>query len=741
MRADQPGSDDTVEGAEVESREATGQFNYFSGVFTPSILTILGVVMYMLFGWVVGNVGLAGALIIVFVSHLISFATGLSVSSIATNRTVRAGGAYYMISRSLGSSTGAAIGIPLFVGQALSITFYVVGFTASMQQLVPSLPFTAVAIGTLVALAVITFLSTSLAIKSQYVVMAAILLSLVSFFMGRGESPPESIAMWNSDGESFATVFAVFFPAVTGIMAGVSMSGDLRDARRDLPRGTMLAILVGFIIYMVFPIWLAANASGDALINDPEVVWTISRIPALIYVGVWGATLSSALGSIMAAPRTLQALAVDGVVPKIFAKGSGPQNEPRIGLVFSCALACGAVLLGSLDAIAPVLTMFFLVTYGFTNLACALERWAASPSFRPTFKVPALISFAGGIACFAAMAVINLTAMIAAIVVCGLIFVVTERRHLNTTFGDARHGIWSATVRVALQRLRKVQWHPMNWRPNVVILGGDPNKRRYLLELAGSIVQQRGIATYFHVLSGPVLERADERARLTTELEDVLAEDFPNIFYRCDVAPNVYLGAVSITQSYGVGTFAANTVLLGWPRKEDRAEAYVDMLRDLTALNRSLLLVRYDKDRGFGRRRRVDIWWGGLKNNGGLMLLIAFLLKSDIAWRSADIRVITVVGAEATVDGARSSLQHLIQAARVDALPHVIVRGDRDIKSIMHEESRQTDLAVIGFRFPADGEAPWKYFRHYEDLLSRLPSTVIVNSARDFEDDPVLFDA
>ena len=727
--------------AATESRDATGRFNYFSGVFTPSILTILGVVMYMLFGWVVGNVGLAGALIIVFVSHLISFATGLSVSSIATNRTVRAGGAYYMISRSLGSSTGAAIGIPLFVGQALSITFYVVGFTASLQQLAPNLPFMPVAFGTLLALTVITFLSTSLAIKTQYIVMAAIVLSLISFFSGSSDQAPESIAMWNSEGESFAKVFAVFFPAVTGIMAGVSMSGDLRDARKDLPRGTMLAILVGFIIYMVFPIWLAKNASSEAMINDPEIVWKISRIPALIFVGVWGATLSSALGSIMAAPRTLQALAMDGVVPRVFARGSGPQNEPRLGLLFSCGLAAVAVLLGSLDAIAPVLTMFFLVTYGVTNIACALERWAASPSFRPTFQVPALISFAGGVACFAAMAVINVAAMIGAIVICGLIFIATERRHLNTTFGDARHGIWSATVQVALQRLRKAQWHPMNWRPNVIILGGDPNKRRYLLELAGSIVQQRGIATYFHVLSGPVLKRADDRARLTVELEDVLAQDYPNIFYRCDVAPNVYLGAVNIAQSYGVGTFEANTVMLGWPRKEDRAEAYVDMLRDLTALNRSLLLVRYDKDRSYGRKKRVDIWWGGLQNNGGLMLLLAFLLKSDIAWRTSDIRVITVVNRAETVVGAQASLQHMIREARVDAAPHVIVRGGRDIKEIMEEESQRTDLAVIGFRFPADDEPAWKYFRHYEDLLSRLPTAVIVNSARDFEDEPVLFDA
>ncbi|MEM9694315.1 MAG: hypothetical protein AAGA56_17320, partial [Myxococcota bacterium] len=486
-----------------------GTLGTFGGVFTPSILTILGVIMYLRVGSVTGNVGLAGALIIVVVAHLITIATGLSVSSIATNRTVGVGGAYFIISRSLGAPMGAAIGIPLFFGQALSVTFYIVGFTESLTMLFSDIPEQLISSIVLLLLTGISIKSAALAIKIQYFVMAGIVLSLVSFFsgwkpdMGLTEAS-QTIEWWSSvpGRSSFAEVFAVFFPAVTGIMAGVGMSGDLRDPRKAIPKGTMWAIMVGFAVYLAFPIWLSLNANNQTLVDDRMIVWQISRVPQLIFVGVWGATLSSAIGSILTAPRTLQALAKDGLAPRIFGRGFGPTNEPRIGIIATWALAQTGIMFGGLDAIAPVLTMFFLATYGLINLACGLERWAASPSFRPEFRVSAAISLLGGAACIYVMSIINTPAMLAAAVFSGAIYTITQRRVLNTTYGDARHGIWSALVRSALQRLRKTEYHALNWRPNLLILGGDHEKRPWLLQLGSIIVQDRGIVTFVHMLAG-----------------------------------------------------------------------------------------------------------------------------------------------------------------------------------------------------------------------------------------------
>ena len=730
------------------------RFGWFSGVFTPSILTILGVIMYLRLGWATGQVGLAGILAIVVLAHLITIATGLSVSSIATNRSVGPGGAYNIISRSLGASSGAAIGIPLFLAQALSVTFYIVGFTESLRRLFPELSSSGfnvlgiyvnleqcVGLLLLSLLAVISAKSAELAIKAQYGILVIIGVSLVSLFMGGSENPPETIAWTGGGDEGFSAVFAVFFPAVTGIMAGVGMSGDLRNPRRDLPIGSLSAIAVGFVVYLVLPIWLASQASPEELINDELIAWKLARFENLIYLGVWGATISSALGSVLTAPRTLQALANDGLAPGFLGRGSGPSNEPRIGLVVTFLLAGAGILMGDLNAIAPILTMFFLATYGLTNLACGLERWAASPGFRPAFSVPFWISLAGAGACFYVMSIIDLPAMVTALLFCGMIFVLTEQRDLGTTYGDARHGIWAALVRSALLRLRRAEFHPANWRPNLLILGGNPAKRPWLLHFGNAIVQERGLVSYFALLRGSVEERWEHRANLLNELECTYGEKLPNVFFRVDIVRDVYSGIISVAQSYGLGSFEANSIMLGWPTSPEGRSDYARMLRDLVRLDRSLFLVRYNSDRGLGDRKEIHIWWGGLKGNGGLMLLVSSLLRAHEKWRQARVTLITVVENEEMQSAASARKERIIEAARIDATPRVILREGRSIQQVMKEVSSSADLAILGIGLPEPEQDAGVFFDRIDAMLENMPTTLLVHSARTFEGEPVLFEA
>ena len=746
------GQSDPPDADETQGRNL---FGTFGGVFTPSILTILGVVMYMRFGWVVGQQGLLGALAIVAVAHLISLSTGLSVASIATNRTVGAGGAYFMISRSLGSPAGAAIGIPLFLGQALGVTFYIVGFTEALcgtaafaslktpvvlgltgAQLLGS--------GVLLALTYLSIRSAALAIKVQYVVMAGIALSLVSFFLGGSAHPPEQVALSNPNGAPFWTVFSVFFPAVTGLMAGVSMSGDLANPREAIPRGTLAAILVGGLVYCAFPVFLALQADTATLASNYRVVWDIARWPVLIDWGVYAATLSSALSSVLTAPRTLQALAQDGHVPALFGRGMGKRGEPVAGLLLTGALAELGILVGDLNAIAPVLTMFFLVTYGFTNLACGLERWAASPSFRPDFKVPAWVSLLGALSCFYVMSIIDMGAMLLALSVCGALFIVSQRRVFNTTFGDARHGIWAALVRSALHRMRRAGFHPQNWRPNLLILGGDPDKRTYLLRLGSAVVQDRGIVSYAHLLKGEVTEQAARRKALLKTLGTQIAEEFPNVFYRVDVVDDIYRGVVTLAQGYGVGGLEANTVMLGFPSKETRRVSFVRTLRELSALDKSVLLV-HPASRTQVRRQRnplpqIHIWWGGMDKNGGLMLLIAFLLTAGRTLQGAQVTVLTAVNSDSEAKEAPVALGRILDAARLPARARVIPRDGRPIAELMAEHSGQADLAILGIGMPKyDEQGADEFFERMQPMLNVLPTTVMVHSARNFRGEPVLF--
>nr|HPQ42331.1 Na-K-Cl cotransporter [bacterium] len=361
----------------------------FLGVFTPSILTILGVIMYLRFGWVVGNEGLIRTLFIVVIANSITLITAFSVSAVATNMRVGVGGAYYIISRSLGLEIGGAIGLPLFLSQALSITLYSFGLAESLRFVWPDAPIQIMTAIIIIAITLLSLRGADLALKAQLPIMVGIGLSLLSLALGAGRlagSPETFILSASEQSPGFWFVFAVFFPAVTGILAGISMSGDLRHPQRDIPRGTIAAVVVGFIVYLSVPVLLAASSAREDLIGN-SLIWTrIAAIGWLVLPGLWGAILSSAIGSILGAPRTLQALAMDRIVPTIFARRS-KSGEPYHAIILSAAIGLVAVLLGDINVVAPVLTMFFLTTYGMVNLVAGLESLVGDPSYRPKIRV------------------------------------------------------------------------------------------------------------------------------------------------------------------------------------------------------------------------------------------------------------------------------------------------------------------------------------------------------------------
>jgi amino acid transporter len=732
----------------------SGKFGTFAGVFTPSTLTILGVIMFLRFPWVVGHAGLAGALLIVAIAHLLTIPTAFSVASIATNRTVRAGGDYYMISRSLGLEIGGAIGIALFFAQALSVTLYVLGFAEALIDTFPQLPFEATCIVTALGVAGLAFWDTSLALKTQFIIMMLIFLSLISVFAGGGQNPPDRVTWWAQtvDGvapESFGAVFAVFFPAVTGFTQGVSMSGDLEDPRKSLPLGTFAAVGVGLVVYVGLMVFLAYQVSPAALRDaDTIVLKEIARFSTLVALGVLGATLSSAMGSILGAPRIMQALARDRVMPAFLAKGHGPSNMPRVATLFSLGVALAGFVLAfsstqGLNAIASVISMFFLASYGFLNLACGLAKWSNTPSFRPTFRVPAFVSLAGAAGCFYMMSMISLPAMIAAMVIMVFIYLGLQRRHLKKTWGDMRHGIWSALIRKGLLSLQKVDYHPLNWQPHLMVMGGSPKARRYLLELAHWICggSTRGLITYFFLLEGEFAELGPRIKTTTHSLAEHVRKTFPNILSEVHVCPDLYAGMVSVAQSHGVSGFAANSLLMGWPDDPANPKAVGVLVRELSILDKSLLFLSYKKEPGFGEHASIEIWWGGLERNGGLMLLLAAMLTDEGPWEGAKIAVKMIVDDSAPLSLTRRNLEKIISEARLEAQAEILVRkpADRSIAEII-EANSQADLVLMGLRPPEAEEANEAFYSRTDALVSVLPTTLLVRASSDFEGAQMLFE-
>ncbi len=715
----------------------------FAGVFTPSILTILGVIMYLRFGWVVGNVGVTGTLVIVTISTGITFLTALSIAAIATDQRVRTGGAYYMISRSLGLETGGAVGIPLFLAQGLSVALYTVGFAESLVQVFPSLSVRWVGIATTIAVAALALVSARAAIRAQYVIMAAIVLSLISLAFG---TPVDPNVMGFTGGpvanpEPFWVVFAVFFPAVTGIMAGVNMSGDLENPGKSIPKGTFYAIGVGYLVYMTVPLLLVRFASAEVLIADPLVMRRIAFWGDAILLGVWGATLSSAVGSILGAPRVLQALARDGVLPnqlRWLGKGSGADDAPRLGTLVTLGLALAAVWFGDLNLIAPVLTMFFLTTYGILNVSAGIERFLGSPSFRPRFRVHWIFSLAGAVGCIWVMLLINATATGIAVGFVIAIFLWLERRGLQSTWGDVRQGLWMALARTGLLRLRPDGDDPRNWRPHFLVLSGAPSRRWHLVELADSMSHSRGLVTVATIVPDDSVS-SERRRAMEANVRDYMAKRGVQGLARVMGAPDRFVGAIRLVEAYGLGSLTPNTVMIGASVSAEDRGRYCTLLKELYTHQRNVIVVRESGEGGFKRRRRIDVWWGGLQGNGSLLMILAYLLRTSLLWRGVDVRLKMVVPNARAAEDARANLERVIETTRTGVQPEVLVSDGRSPLKMLEASSRDADLILMGLRAPTDD---FDYVEYYEGIMRQtdgLPSTMFVLAAEEVAFRDVLF--
>ncbi len=711
----------------------------FGGVFTPSILTILGVIMYLRFGWVVGNVGLIGTLIIVTLSTTITFLTAMSIAAIATDQRVRIGGAYYMISRSLGIESGGAIGIPLFIAQGLSVALYTVGFAESVVGVFPELNFRMVGILTTIGVAVIALVSAQAAIRAQYFIMFGIALSLLSLAFGRPIEESD-IEMWGAadrHSEGFWVVFAVFFPAVTGIMAGVNMSGDLKNPTKSIPRGTFAAIGVGYLIYMTLPIIIANRADAITLIEDPLIMRRIAWWGDAILIGVWGATLSSAIGSILGAPRVLQALARDGILPhwlRWLGRGDGKDDSPRYGTIFTLCLALVAVFFGDLNLIAPILTMFFLTTYGVLNITAGVEQLLKSPSFRPSFRVHWSFSILGALGCVSVMFLINPIATLIAFVFVAAIFIWLRQRELKSTWGDVRRGIWMAMTRAGLMRLTADN-KSKTWRPHPLVLSGAPTKRFHLIELASALTHNRGILTISTVLTTKNMEMSRMKD-MEDKIRDFVNRKHIQSLVRVVHDENAFEGSKRLVDSYGLGTLVPNTIILGDSENEAMLEPYCNMIAHFYQLNRNVLVVHDNREKGYGEQKNIDIWWGGLKGNGGLMMLLTYLLQTGRMWSMATIKVKMVVNDESGIEKAKNNLQEVLDSIRIDARAEVYTWKGRTFNEILHDSSRDTDLIFMGMAEP--GEHFPEYYQKLQLRLKDLPTTIMVLAAEELSFGSVL---
>jgi amino acid transporter len=730
------------------------RFGTFGGVFTPAILTILGVIMFMRANFVVGQAGIIGALSILFIAKSITLLTSLSIAAISTNMRMRGGGSYFLISRVLGVEFGGAIGIALFFALALSVPFYILGFAEALVLSYPALVphFQIITLATAAALFMLAFFGAGWAIKTQYIIMVFLFLAILAFLGGalqhfnleslQQNLFPEYTSIDINDTRaplfSYWIIFAIYFPAVTGIDAGINMSGDLEDPGRSIPRGTLAAVGLGFLVYSAQIVLYGGAFERQALITTPYKLLQDNAIfgwSVVVTLGVIAATLSSALGSYLGAPRVLQAVSRDRILHFLhfFAKGSERGDEPRRALLLAGMITIGVLLWAgnesggaALNGIAALISMFFLYSYGMINLAAFIEDFGGNPSFRPQFSYfhwwTALL---GAIGCVVVTILINWVAAVAAIFIIILLLWYLKARKLIATFGDARRGFLYRQTRNNLLRLRRIPEDSKNWRPNILVFSGNPMAREEIITYAAWMESKRGIVYLANVLVGNVSELAPRRPTAILQLTQFCNEKNYGAFPVVVAAEKLEDGINMLLQATAIGPIRPNMAVFGWSAKMERRQAYLNGLRTASILGMSLALVETKEIPDPESNKRIDIWWRGHKN-GALMLLLAFLISENWEWSNAKIRLLRVVENEAGREPAEQALQKLLNLARVEGEVEVVL-AEESFSRILHKYSVDATCVILGFELPEQaGEAEWHDF--YRSFVDGMPTMILVNS-------------
>lgn len=711
------------------------KFGTFAGVFTPSILTILGVIMYMRLGWVVGNSGLFGTIAIIFIAHIIAVTTGLSVSSVATDKKIGAGGIYYVLSRSMGIPIGGSIGIAIFVGTAFSISLYLIGFSESFNEYLglgmTTNDFRITASFALLSLTILALISTTVALRTQFFILSAIIASIISILFGSTDFAPETVNLLPAeDSVPLEVVFAIFFPAVTGFTAGIAMSGDLKDPKRSIPAGTLMAIGVGLIVYLILAVFLAFAVSPELLKNDYNILMKIALFAPAVIAGIWGATLSSAIGGILGGPRILQAMSQDLVTPKIFGKGKGANDEPVNALLLVFVIAEIGILIGELDVIARLVSMFYLTAYGFINICYFLESWA-NPDFQPTFKIKRWIGLVGFLACFAVMFKLDMLAMMVALAVIGGLYFGLQRKEVKLQSNDVWRSVWENIVNKGLKMIDAQNDENSNWNPNIILFSGQSDHQKYLLELGKTVSGRTGIVTNFKL----IVDNMDDKPLKRAE-QVVTDENFQElgIFARQLKVSNIYDGITNIASTFGFSGVEPNTIMMGWPKGLENSKEYSKMTQTLLHLDYNLLYLDFDQETKFGNYNSVDLWWRETDSkNAEMMLNIARFIIASPRWNNPKIRVLFVNNNNVDNTLVEEKISALVEDLRVKVVIKIINNAveQRAFYDIIEEESSSTDLTLVGipnFRIEKQAEFVLKT----NHLFESIGSTLLVKAANNF---------
>jgi len=724
------------EKVEGDASKIKQKYGTFSGVFVPTLLTILGVILFLRQGWVVGNAGLLGSWFIVSIAFLIVTFTALSMSCITTNIRIKAGGAYSIISQSLGLEVGGSVGIPLYLAQTLAITMYIFGFREGWQYIFPDHPALLIDFLVFGILFLIAFISAKLAFRIQYLILAIIIAALVSVAASIFTADMQHEILWwgnypgapenNFEGISFWVVFAVFFPAATGIMAGANMSGELKNPKKSIPIGTIAAIVISFIVYMGAGYWLSKVATTKELVSNYNIMIDKAFWSPAVLGGLLGATFSSALASIVGAPRILQALGDHKIFPKgdIFSE-LAKNGEPRNAIIMTGIIVLLTLLLRDLNTVAPLITMFFLITYMMINLVVFIEQRMNMISFRPTFPIPKFVSAIGALGCLITMFIIN---AVFGLVAMGLVvgaYIYLSNRKLDVPYGDMRSGLFVSIAEWAAKRVSMLpEDNERAWKANILVPVRSSRELRGSFSLIQNLVYPRGSVSLIGISD---TEEDDLTESLINFSSSFLRE---NTYARWSfIKSNNFQDAVLYSiQTLRGSFFSPNILFLRLLHDETYDEEISNIMANARMNNMGIQLYIEDTVAQLGRTASINVWmrdkgpdWDLDMDLGNIDLALLMAYKLKINW-DAKLRIVTVVE-ESEVENAYNYLENMLEVARLkDAEPHVEIGSFQEAL----ENMPRADVDIFGL----PEEPDLKNLRSYVEM-TRSACVFVADSGKE----------
>eukprot|EP01006_Ploeotia_vitrea_P034319 TRINITY_DN65737_c6_g1_i1.p1 TRINITY_DN65737_c6_g1~~TRINITY_DN65737_c6_g1_i1.p1 ORF type:complete len:905 (-),score=474.01 TRINITY_DN65737_c6_g1_i1:93-2807(-) len=787
------------------------KFGTWDGVAASCLLNIFGVIMFLRLGWVVGQAGIGLAVVIIAISTVVTSFTTMSMSAIATNGEVKAGGAYYLISRAIGPQFGGAVGVLFSIGNAVAVALYIIGFCETLvTQLFDHFTLTGDELNDtriyglllLTLLLCMALIGVGWVIKMQLGLLALLVLAILFFMIGTflPAKPEDGFVGYKNFAENFGPdfqpsegidydffkTFAVFFPAVTGIMAGANISGDLKNPSKNIPLGTFSSIGISAVVYIAMAIMIGSvsvrsvpGSETVGLLHDNLIMVKVSAWGPMVLAGIYAATFSSALAALVGAPRILMSVAHDNLIPALlpFAKVRERDRSPIRGYFLTYFVAAACVCIGQLNIIAPLISMFFMMTYGLINFSCFVLSITKSPGWRPAFTAySAWTALSGAVLCMVCMFLTEWRYAIMAVIVGACLYYYVDHRDPEVNWGSAWEAKRNKDAVEMLIQLRNQKQHVKTFRPSYLVLTGEPRKRLHLIRFAQTLKKGWGAMIFGNVTLGDYRQNiVDYRERWRQGYWEDKSLDIYG-FLDSVIAPTVRAGSQALIQLSGLGALRPNTLLLGY--KEDWADCskaecddYANVIRDAFKMRMGVMVMRglqkIDWDAPPDPTGTVDVWW--LLDDGGLSILIPYIMSHHRYWRenlgrnpevtgkyAAHIRLMVVVSDQLEMRSDFQMISTMLSKFRIkwdlvvvetknqgpskefidryeemspndiqsQQRPEVTKRWIR-VAELVHEHSSGAKMVYITMPFPRDLTASHNYMSWLEILSVDMKQPVV----------------